>query len=100
MTVQSSIVSAYDILSNDIEDVSKEVKENKNDIKNLFISTGDAVYARRCDEHVMVCGDCPKNINGRFGVFLYGLKYGKRSIPPYCRQWCDLMNEPTASLKE
>ena len=100
MDIQDNIVSIYDFLSNDIKDVSKKVKENKNDIENLLISTADAVYARRCDEHVMVYEDCPKNIKGRFGVFLYGLKYGKRCIPPYCRQWCDLMNEPTASLKE
>lgn len=37
------------------------------------IAIADAIYARRCDEHVCVSKDCPK----RHGE-------ATRSIPPYC----------------
>lgn len=111
--VKYEVSDVVDVVSDKVTEISEETKinanniesliistaRNSNDIDNLRISVADSIYARRCDEHVMVLKDCPKNIRGGFGAFLYKLGHKGRYIPPYCCQWCDLMNKPTASLK-
>ena len=104
----TSHVSNY--IKSDIEDVkdiidclSSDIRKEIDDIrfsKEELTAIADTIYARRCEEHVMVLKDCPKNIKGGLGTFLYKINNKGRYIPPYCCQWCDMLCEPTASLKD
>lgn len=60
------------------------------DETEMAVALADLIYARRCDEHVRVLCDCPKMEKDCI----------VRSIPPYCGEWCDLMEKPIAKLKD
>lgn len=65
------------------------------------INIADAIYARRCDAHVLVKHDCPY-ANKFLPLLPFSLKKKMftRSIPPYCTKWCDFIGNPAAFLKD
>ena len=67
------------------------------------IDIADAIYARRCSEHVLVKHDCPyTNKFPSFLPFSLKKKMFARPIPPYCTEysWCGLIDKPVTGVKD
>lgn len=76
-------------------------EHNCKQYSQVQIDVADAIYARRCNEHMHVRHDCPYVCKfPSFLPFSWKKKMFARPIPPYCTKWCGLIDNPVTGVKD